>query len=51
METTLPLATNDILLSIETQEVTLLTLLDLRAAFNMISHNIFVERIYKAYGI
>ena len=50
-ETALLKVTNDILLNMDTQEVTLLTLLDLSAAFDTIPHNLFVERLQKDYGI
>ena len=50
-ETALLKVTNDILLNMDSQEVTLLTLLDLSATFDTIPHNLFVEKLRKDYGI
>ena len=50
-ETALVRVTNDILMKMNTQEVTLLVMLDLGAAFDTINHKILLTRLNKELGI
>ena len=50
-ETALLKVKNDILLSIDRQEVTLLVLIDLSAAFDTIDHRILLETLEKDFGV
>ncbi|CAB4015772.1 Hypothetical predicted protein, partial [Paramuricea clavata] len=43
--------TNDILLKMNSQEVTLLVLLDLSAAFDTVNHNILIDRLNEKVGL
>ena len=51
IETTLLKVTNDILLNINDQRVTLLLLLDLSAAFDTVDHNTSLHRLQFTFGI
>ena len=50
-ETALLKVQNDILLSMDRQEVTLLVLIDLSAAFDTIDHAILLETLEKDFGV
>ena len=50
-ETALARVTNDILMKMNTQEVTLLVMLDLCAAFDTVNHKIFLTRLNEELGI
>ena len=50
-ESALLIVKNDILLNMNRQHVTLLVLLDLRAAFDTIDHGILLERLRSAFGV
>ena len=50
-ETVLLKVQNDILLSMDRQEVTLLVLIDLSAAFDTIDHGILLETLEKDFGV
>lgn len=50
-ETALLKVTNDILVNMDNQSVTLLTLLDLSAAFDTVPHDRFLERLDSLFGI
>ena len=50
-ETALLKVTNDILLKMNSQEVTLLVTLDLSAAFDTVNHGILTDRLNKDVGI
>ena len=50
-ETALLKVTNDILLKMNSQEVTLLVTLDLSAAFDTVDHGILIDRLNKDVGI
>ena len=50
-ETALVKVTNDILIKMNTQEVTLLVMLDLSAAFDTVNHNILLKRLNEELGI
>jgi len=49
MESALLKVKNDILLNLNTQHVTLVVLLDLRATFDNIDHGILLERLRSAF--
>ena len=51
METALVKVTNDILMKMNTQEVTLLVMLDLSAAFDRVNHNILLKHLNEELGI
>ena len=50
-ETALVRVMNDILMKMNTQEVTLLIMLDLSAAFDMVNHNILLTRLNMRIGL
>ena len=50
-ETALLKVTNDILLKMNSREVTVLVILDLSAAFDTVNHNILIDRLDKDIGI
>jgi len=50
-ETALVIVTNDILMKINTQEMTLLVILDLSAAFDTVNYNILLTCLDKEFGI
>ena len=50
-ETGLLKVTNDILRSFDRQEVTIMALLDLSAAFDTVDHSLFINRLASDYGI
>ena len=50
-ETALLKVCNDILLNIDQQQVTIMALLDLSAAFDTVHHTIFLDRLAKDFGI
>ena len=50
-ETALLKITNDILLNMDQQRVTLLVLLDMSAAFDTIPHHLFLSRIKSTFGV
>ena len=50
-ETALLKVCNDILLNIDQQQVTIMALLDLSAAFDIVHHTIFLDRLAKDFGI
>ena len=50
-ETALVRVTNDILMKMNTQEVTLLVMLDLNTAFDTVNHKILLKRLNKELGI
>ena len=50
-ETALVRVTNDILMKMNTQEVTLLVMLDLSTAFDTFNHNILLTRLNEELGI
>ena len=50
-ETALLRITNDMLLNMDNQRVTLLVLLDMSAAFDTIPHHLFLTRINRNYGV
>ena len=50
-ETALLKVTNDILLDLDNHQCVCLVLLDLSAAFNIIDHNVFLERVEYDYAV
>ena len=50
-ETALLRVTNDILCSVDTGSVAMLTMLDLSAAFDTLDHQILLERLFSSFGI
>ena len=50
-ETALLKVTNDILLNMNSQQATLMVLLDLSAAFDTVNHDILLERLDKVIGM
>ena len=43
--------TNDILMKVNSQEVTLLVMLDLSHAFDMVNHDILISRLHEEVGV
>ena len=50
METSFIKLTNDILLSMERQQMTAIAILDLLAAFNMVDHEILLQGLEQNFG-
>ena len=50
-ETVLLKVTNDILMKVNSQEVTLLVMLDLSAAFDMVNHDILISPLHEEVGV
>ena len=50
-ETALLKVTNDILMKMNSQEVTLLVMLDLSAAFDTVNHDILISRLHEEVGV
>ena len=50
-ETALLRVVNDILMKMNSQEVTLLVMLDLSAAFDTVNHDILIKRLHEELGI
>ena len=50
-ETALLRVDNDILMKLNSQEVTLIVLLDLSAAFDTVNHDILIKRLHEELGI
>jgi len=51
METAVLKVVGDILHALDTGNVALLTLLDLSAAFDIVDHSVFLQRLQKSYGL
>ena len=51
METALVKVTNDIVMKMNSQQMTLLVILDLSAAFDTVNHNILLTRLNEEIGI
>ena len=50
-ETALLKVTNDILMKMNSQDVTLLVMLDLSAAFDTVNHGILISRLHEEMGV